>query len=602
MKLRKNVIALSLLGLLVLTSCTRNPNSTSSGTSEDTSGTADVIPEDPQGSLLGYEAYNTENDLTNYDHDIFFRNELKQDMGDPAAVYEDGYYYVMGTHGDNGFKLFRSTDLVNWEDCGLVFQPEANSWSTKNYWAPDIKHIDGKWYLYYTASKADPQSGDTLSTDIGVAVADKVTGPYKQFTGTNADGETITASDKPFKGFGLNEGILDQTVFQDDDGQLYMYFSFYSTTASEEHKDMNHNAQEIYGVKMKDPVTWDFSTLKRLVAPGYEKIADQDAEIAANAPHGSYRKVDWETWSPSFSNGFECVEGPFMIKKNGRYLLTYCANSYVDTTYNVGYAIASSPLGDFVKPNSRPQENMIIGIPGNLGSYINNRYMGYAAGVGHASIFQVGDQYMFAYHAHQSRNKWSSNDYLRALGFDYLKFTADGLPYSNGPTFSLTPLPTETSGLKNVALESTFKVNDDVNKSYLNDDFTNRAFNTKQKDRDGNVVEVDPSREAQFKKGLRRIQITLPKKMSVKTVLITNSYDYSKSLKYIDKVSFGEAGYVEDVVFNSAYVNDKLKFIYPHSDFIVDLNEAVITDNIYITIDAGEDFAIGEIQVLAYVD
>ena len=42
-------------------------------------------------------------------------------------------------------------------------------------------------------------------------------------------------------------------------------------------------------------------------------------------------------------------EGAFMYKHNGKYYLTYSANLWA-REYAVGYAVADSPLGDFVKP------------------------------------------------------------------------------------------------------------------------------------------------------------------------------------------------------------------------------------------------------------
>jgi hypothetical protein len=51
-------------------------------------------------------------------------------------------------------------------------------------------------------------------------------------------------------------------------------------------------------------------------------------------------------------------EGAFMYKHNGKYYLTYSANPFWAREYAVGYAVADSPLGDFVKP----EKNRILGV------------------------------------------------------------------------------------------------------------------------------------------------------------------------------------------------------------------------------------------------
>lgn len=46
-------------------------------------------------------------------------------------------------------------------------------------------------------------------------------------------------------------------------------------------------------------------------------------------------------------------EGPEMIKHGGRYYLTYSGNCFAGSAYSVGYAVASEPLGPFVKAGGK---------------------------------------------------------------------------------------------------------------------------------------------------------------------------------------------------------------------------------------------------------
>ena len=510
-----------------------------------------------------------------FNHSLYYRNDLIQDMGDPMMIYEDGYFYAYGTYDTTKIFAFRSKDLTNWENMGACFTPELESWSKTNIWAPDLQKFGDTWYLYYTAQKFEDNGKSYCQ--IGVATSDNPLGPFKQVTGVNGNGENIDLGTPNF--YWKGHTILDQNVFLDDDGQYYMYFSF--DTRDSVDPNYNTGQAEIYGVKMIDPVTWDLSTLTRILAPGYQKITD------------TTRTIEWETWSPSFAGNMECLEGPYMIKKNGKYILTYCANSYVDTEYAVGYAISDNPLTGFYKPNDTYLENMLLGVPGQTGTYINTRYLGFQTGTGHASICKVGDEYMFAYHAHYNRDKWGAHEDIygdkatyRALAVDYLYFDSEGMPYTNGPTWSLVRLPSEVSGYKNIALETEIKVDGEV-VSNLNDNYTNRAFNTSEE-----------NRELNLDSGTHVIEINLEKETSVKAVNIYNSYDYTKKIDYINQIDFGNNNGVTNILFNSNYVNNETKFVFPHSAFNVELEEEINTSRIVIEIESQKDFALGEIEIL----
>lgn len=520
-------------------------------------------------------------DLDTFDKSIYYINDLKTDMGDPFIVYDNGFYYAYGTRGGQSFHCFRSSNLQDWVRIGDCFVPENASWGKTDLWAPDIQKIGDKWYLYYTAKCVYADGSE--HPQLGVAIADRPTGPFRQYTGINANGEKVTLADTPFKGLEKNT-ILDSTVFQDDNGELYMYFSYDTTKTTEEARNkygiINTNSAEIYGVKMKDPVTWDLSTLKRLISVGYKNLSD------------TQRTIEWESWSETFSNDFECAEGPYMIKHNGKYFLTYCANSFADTVYNVGYAIGTSPLGEFEKPNDYELQNMLLGVPGAKGTYINTRYLGFMTGTGHASIFKAGDEYMFAYHAHTNRDVWgkegTQNSTWRSLAIDYLYFDENGMPYTNGPTYSLQRLPEAVSGYKNIMSEATVRI-DGEGANYLKDNRTNRA---------GGRLPNEQNNEAQFKAGVRSIEITFSSPKRIKAVNVYNSCDFKKRTEFIKQIDFGNGKGATNINFNPNYINYKQKFVNPHTAYNVLLNQEIITNRIVITFESTTDFAVGEIEIL----
>mgnify|MGYP000113535898 FL=1 len=80
-----------------------------------------------------------------------FRNPITEDGADPFVVFFEGkYYYVYSAAGglyvssaENIHKLSR--------DGKNVFAPPEGTPYSKNYWAPEIHLIGGRWYLYVAA-------------------------------------------------------------------------------------------------------------------------------------------------------------------------------------------------------------------------------------------------------------------------------------------------------------------------------------------------------------------------------------------------------------------------------------------------------------------
>ena len=134
---------------------------------------------------------------------------------------------------------------------------------------------------------------------LGVAVADSPLGPFTQE-----------------KKCWLSErNGIDGDFFIDDDGQVYLYYVRFD------------HGNVIYGTKMSDDMlTMDEANEVRLLAA----------------------EEEWETIMG------RVAEGPFMVKHNGKYYLTYSANDYRSVYYAIGYAVSDSPLGPFKKFAGNP--------------------------------------------------------------------------------------------------------------------------------------------------------------------------------------------------------------------------------------------------------
>jgi arabinan endo-1,5-alpha-L-arabinosidase len=149
---------------------------------------------------------------------------------DPSIIKgKDGYWYAYGTtdpvrqsFGDGSFRFLpmaRSKDMIHWDYVGDVFtQSTFPEWLPGTpgvdsfLWAPDIRYIDGKYYLYYSGA----HFGDDGLFSIGVATAPTPTGPW-----TDSGGQVIQGEDCP------PTTNIDSSEFTDKDGTRYLYWGSY---------------------------------------------------------------------------------------------------------------------------------------------------------------------------------------------------------------------------------------------------------------------------------------------------------------------------------------------------------------------------------------
>lgn len=120
-------------------------------------------------------------------------------------------YAYLGHDEDNAvswfnmrdWRLYKTTDAANWTDLGVTASLSTFAWARADAWASQVIERNGKFYYYTTLRLEGEPCG------IGVAVADKPEGPFK-----DAAGKPLASA----------VGYIDPTVFIDDDGQAYLYF------------------------------------------------------------------------------------------------------------------------------------------------------------------------------------------------------------------------------------------------------------------------------------------------------------------------------------------------------------------------------------------
>ena len=210
---------------------------------------------------------------------------------DPEAVIFGDKYWIYPTYSapydqQTFMDCFSSPDLVNWTKHSRIIDTTAIKWARRAMWAPAIVEKGGRYYLFFGAN--DIQNDRQLG-GIGVAVADRPEGPFKDYLG------------KPLiDRFHNGAQPIDQFVFKDKDGHYYMIYGGWR------HCNIARMKDDFAGFLPFD----DGSTFKEITPQGY-------------------------------------VEGPFMFLKGGKYYLMWSEGGWTGPNYSVAYAMADTPFGPF---------------------------------------------------------------------------------------------------------------------------------------------------------------------------------------------------------------------------------------------------------------
>ncbi|MBN2063906.1 MAG: glycoside hydrolase family 43 protein [Sedimentisphaerales bacterium] len=209
---------------------------------------------------------------------------------DPEAIVYGDKYWIYPTYSARYedqlfFDCFSSPDLVNWTKHEKILTSKDVTWANKAMWAPGVISKDGKYYLFFGANDVHP--GEIGG--IGVAVADKPEGPYKDHIGKPLINDVVNGAQP-----------IDQFIFLDKDGTYYM----------------------LYG-------GWRHCNIVKLNADFTALVPFEDSTI--------YKEITPENY----------VEGPFMFIKDGKYYFMWSEGGWTGPDYSVAYAIADSPFGPF---------------------------------------------------------------------------------------------------------------------------------------------------------------------------------------------------------------------------------------------------------------
>lgn len=267
-----------------------------------------------------------------------FSNPISQTWyADPEGAVFNKEYWIFPTYSAKYedqifFDALSSRDLRTWKKHERILDTSIIKWAKQAMWAPAVVEKDRKYYLFFSANDVQRPGGPMWSEGnglnrsggIGIAVADKPGGPYRDYLG------------KPLiDGFYNDAQPIDQFVYKDTDGTWYMFYGGWS------HCNMVKLNADFTGF-----VPWaDGSIYKEITPKGY-------------------------------------VEGPFMFKRSNKYYLMWSEGGWTNDTYKVAYAMADAATGPFNRIGTILQADKNIATGAGHNSVINtpgtdNWYMVY---------------------------------------------------------------------------------------------------------------------------------------------------------------------------------------------------------------------------------
>ena len=254
---------------------------------------------------------------------ILFTNV--SNIGDPFIIVDDKKYYMFTTIRDGvNINCYVSQDMKYYDLVGKVLD-KTSCFGKIDFWSPEVIKYKNKYYLFYSSR------GEDGIVHISVAKSNKISGPYKDLN-----------KERPL--LNLNKNTLDAHPFVDKDGKVYLFFALDCLNNIVNGKHVS----EICVVQLNEELTETVGEIKSILSPTEE----------------------WEKKSP---NGYERIQSPSVIYKDGTYYLTYSANNFRDINYCAGLAKSESVLGPYEKKDTPITRRIdgVISSPGHL-SFFND--------------------------------------------------------------------------------------------------------------------------------------------------------------------------------------------------------------------------------------
>jgi hypothetical protein len=243
---------------------------------------------------------------------------------DPSAHVFDGKIYIYPSHDiEAGVPFNDNGDHFDMQDYHVLSMETPNSpavdhgvalhvkdvlWAERQMWAPDAARKNGKYYLYFPAKRKDG------IFQIGVAIGDSPIGPFVP------EPEAIKGS-----------YTIDPAVFEDSDGEFYMYFGGIWGGQLQKYRD------NVYSASNEEPADYESA-----LGP---KIARLTADMKEFAETPKEVVILDENGKPLLAGDHDrrFFEASWVHKYNGKYYFSYSTGN----THFLCYAIGDNPYGPF---------------------------------------------------------------------------------------------------------------------------------------------------------------------------------------------------------------------------------------------------------------
>ncbi|KAJ1331016.1 arabinoxylan arabinofuranohydrolase [Microdochium nivale] len=299
---------------------------------------------------------------------------------DPDAAFYEGEYWVFPTSSlpyeeQTYLDAFSSPDLVRWTKHPRVLTTADIPWAHKAVWAPAPIARNGRYYLYFGAN--DIQRGEIAEGavgGIGVAVADRPGGPYKDALGRPLVGD-----------FHNGAQPIDQAVFIDHagtggaggEGQAYMYYG-------------GHGHANVVKLN-EDMISLGYFDDNEDDDGGGGGVGGNGTANADGGSSGSKKEVFREITPANYT------EGSLLFVRRGVYYYMWSEGDWTGPDYSVSYAMSrSSPVGPFTLPDGGGGGGGV----GGAGERILQQDLAVARGSGHNGVINVPgtDTWYMVYH------------------------------------------------------------------------------------------------------------------------------------------------------------------------------------------------------------
>jgi beta-xylosidase len=356
---------------------------------------------------VGINLYSCQNTTSERQEEngVTYSNPLDIVFGDPYILDDgNGSYYMYGTGAGakDGFMVYASDDLVNWENQSQVFFGNtAESWSTANFWAPEVYKFDEKYYMFYSADWKENPDNELENFRIGVAVSDMATGPFTDLM------------DRPI--FDPGYPVIDANVFRDSDGKFYLYYSRVAYNHPVESEIADWAREENLFDEIEE--SWVYGVE---LAPDFRNVIGEPVLLLRPPVKMDDTQAEWESRSvTSREVNRRWTEGSFTFKYDDKYYMMYSANHFGGEHYAVGYATADTPLGQYEKAANNPviEKNTMSG--------------GQVTGTGHNSVLFLPESNAM-YAIYHGRTEKTGDE--RVVFIDLMTIDEDGVLEVHGPT------------------------------------------------------------------------------------------------------------------------------------------------------------------------